>query len=99
MGRTTRRRNITGKRKRSLGGNRNGTSRRTSLKIFRKGPINHRPSALRRIYARGDLRRQEEEEENRRRKVRAMIRSFSGKKKPRSGSLSLGLGMPNPSDF
>jgi hypothetical protein len=99
MGRTTRRRNITGKRKRSLGGNRNGTSRRTSLKIFRKGPINHRPSALRRIYARGDLRRQAAMEEREREEREAILQSFSGKKRPRSRSLSLGLGMPNPSDF
>ena len=98
MARSTRRRNITGKRKRSLGGNKHGRSSRKVIK-FTRGSTAPRPFAQNLIMARGDLRRQEEEEENQRRQVREISQSFSNskKKKPPFRPLGLGMGMPGPS--
>jgi hypothetical protein len=83
MARSTRRRNITGKRKRSLGGNKDGRLSRKVIK-FTKGSTKPRPSALRHIYARGELRRREEEEEELRRQSTRRSQSTSRKTPSRS---------------
>lgn len=74
MARSTRRRNITGKRKRSLGGNKDGRLSRKVIK-FTKGSTKPRPFAYERIRARGESRRREEEEEARMLEVRRRSQS------------------------